>query len=123
MMTAAPAQLMREFIITETQSILPLSLYVFALALGPVIGGPLSETIGRYWIFMFGVFFGAVFSIGCATVHSFAGLCILRFLSGLFFSPTLAISGGTLNELWRPAQRGIPSTIFITTPLLGPGIG
>ncbi|KAJ4856730.1 major facilitator superfamily domain-containing protein [Trichoderma breve] len=122
-MTAAPEQLINEFGVTTTQSILPLSLYVFALALGPVIGGPLSETIGRYYIFMIGVLIGALFAIGCGTVQTFAGLCILRFLSGLFFAPTLAISGGTLNEIYKPEHRGIPSTFFITTPLLGPGFG
>ncbi|KAL7786494.1 major facilitator superfamily transporter [Trichoderma afarasin] len=122
-MTASPEQLISEFGVTTTQSILPLSLYVFALALGPVIGGPLSETIGRYYIFMVGVFVGALFAIGCGTVQTFAGLCILRFLSGLFFAPTLAISGGTLNEIYKPEHRGIPSTFFITTPLLGPGFG
>ncbi|KAL5084795.1 hypothetical protein Trisim1_011464 [Trichoderma cf. simile WF8] len=122
-MTASPEQLISEFGVTTTQSILPLSLYVFALALGPVIGGPLSETIGRYYIFMIGVLIGALFAIGCGTVQNFAGLCILRFLSGLFFAPTLAISGGTLNEIYKPEHRGIPSTFFITTPLLGPGFG
>ena len=123
MMTAAPAQLIEEFGVTTTQALLPLSLYVFALALGPVIGGPLSETIGRYYIFMVGVFIGALFTLGCGFVQTFAGLCILRFLAGLFFAPTLAISGGTLNETFRPAERGIPSTFFIATPLLGPGMG
>ncbi|KAL7941258.1 major facilitator superfamily transporter [Trichoderma barbatum] len=122
-MAAAPEQLIGEFGVTTTQSILPLSLYIFALALGPVIGGPLSETIGRYYIFMIGVFIGAIFAIGCGTVHTFAGLCILRFLCGLFYAPTLAISGGTLNEIYKPEHRGIPSTFFITTPLLGPGFG
>ncbi len=41
---------MEEFNVTNTQAILPLSLYVFALAFGPVISGPLSETIGRYYL-------------------------------------------------------------------------
>lgn len=122
-MTAAPAQLIEEFGVTTTQSLLPLSLYVFALALGPVVGGPLSETIGRYYVFMGGVFIGTLFTLGCGFVQTFPGLCILRFLAGLLFGPTLAIPAGTLNETFKPAERGIPSTFFITTPLLGPGIG
>lgn len=119
---AAHGQLMGEFGVTSTQAILPLSLYVFALGLGPVVGGPLSETIGRYFIFVVGGPLGALFTLGAGLTHSFAALCILRFLAGFCLAPSLAIASGTINETYKPVDRGLPSTFFILTPFLGPGI-
>ncbi len=113
---------MEEFGVTSTQAILPLSLYVFALAFGPVIGGPLSETIGRYPLYACGLPLGGLFTLGAGFTHSFAGLCILRFLAGTCFAPSLSVSSGLLNEIYLPEHRGIPSTLFVLTPFLGPGL-
>lgn len=121
-MSAAPPQLKAEFGVTTTQAILPLSLYVFALALGPVVGGPLSETVGRLPVYTGGLILGTLFTLGAGLTHSFAGLNILRFLAGFCFAPTLAIATGSLNEMYKPVERGLPSTFFILTPFLGPGI-
>ena len=114
---------MEEFNVTSTQAILPLSLYVFALAFGPVIGGPLSETVGRYYIFSVGLFAGSLFTLGSGFTNSFAALCVLRFLAGACFAPSLSVSSGVLNETYHPEHRAIPSTLFILTPFLGPGFG
>lgn len=121
-MAPATTQLQEEFGVDTTQSIAPLSLYVFALALGPVLGGPLSETVGRYYIFVGLGTLGALFTLGCGLVHNFAGLCILRFLAGFFFGPSLAVSAGMLNDVFPHTERGLPSACYILTPFLGPGI-
>ncbi|KAK3333840.1 major facilitator superfamily transporter [Cercophora scortea] len=120
--SAAHAQLMAEFGVTSTQAILPLSMYVFALALGPVVGGPLSETIGRYPVFLISIPLGALFTLGAALTPSFAGLCVCRFLAGFCFAPSLAISSGVLNEIYKPDRRCLPSTLYVLTPFLGPGL-
>lgn len=121
-MSAAIEQLRDEFGVTTTQAILPLSLYVFALGLGPVVGGPLSETVGRLPVYMGGLIGGTLFTLGAGLSHSFAGLNILRFLAGFCFAPSLAIATGTINEIYKPVKRGLPSTLFILTPFLGPGL-
>ena len=121
-MSAAVEQIEHEFDVTTTQAILPLSLYVFALGLGPVVGGPLSETVGRLPVYTGGLIGGTLFTLGAALTHSFAGLNILRFLAGFCLAPSLAISTGTINEMYKPVHRGLPSTLFIMTPFLGPGI-
>lgn len=113
---------MAEFSVSSTQAILPLSLYVFALALGPVVGGPLSETVGRYPVFALFTPVAGLFTLGAAQTSSFAALCLLRFLAGFFFAPCLAISAGLLNETFKKEERGLPSALFILTPFLGPGL-
>lgn len=114
---------MNEFDVSSTVALLPLSLYVFALGLGPVVGGPLSETVGRYPVYIGTVSFGTLFTLGAGLSPTFRGLCVFRFLAGFCYAPSLAIAGGTINETFRPVKRGIPSTIFILSPFLGPGLG
>ncbi|KOS44732.1 hypothetical protein ACN38_g4309 [Penicillium nordicum] len=122
-LSPAHSQFMEEFGVSDTVAILPLSLYVFALALGPVVGGPLSETVGRYPVYIGAIALGTLFTLGAGFCPTFAGLCVLRFLAGFCYAPTLAIAAGTLNETFKPVQRALPSAIFILTPFLGPGLG
>ncbi|KAH9231489.1 hypothetical protein K456DRAFT_1840674 [Colletotrichum gloeosporioides 23] len=119
----ARSQFMDEFNISGTAAFLPLSLYVLALGLGPVLGGPLSESAGRQAVHIIAVVFGGLFALGAGFTETFAGLCILRFLSGFFYGPVLAVGSGVLNETYLPVERGLPSTIFILSPFLGPGLG
>ena len=103
---------MEEFGVTSTQAILPLSLYVFALGLGPVIGSPLSETVGRLPVYAIGTPLGILFTLGVGFAKTFAGVNILRFLAGFCFAPSLAIATGTINETYQPAKRAVPSAIL-----------
>lgn len=58
--------------------------------------------------------------LACALVPNIAGLLILRFLSGFFGSPTVTISGGSLTDLWIPAERSVPLALFTAASFLGP---
>lgn len=122
-MSAARGQLMAEFNVSSTVALLPLTMYVLALGFGPVIGGPLSETIGRYPIYAASVPLGAFFTIGAGFVHNMGGLCFLRFMAGLCWGPVLAVAPGTLSETFTPKNRGPVSAVFILMPFLGPGCG
>ncbi|KAI3227171.1 hypothetical protein DTO012A7_6837 [Penicillium roqueforti] len=119
----AHSQFMEEFGVSSTVAISPMSLYVFALALGPIVGGPLSETVGRYPIYVGAITLGTLFTLGVGFCPTFSGLCVLRFLAGFCYAPTLAIAAGTINETFKPVHRALPSAIFILTPFLGPGLG
>ncbi|KAJ6036407.1 hypothetical protein N7540_000686 [Penicillium herquei] len=122
-LTPAHTDFMEQFNVGSTVAILPLSLYVLALGLGPVVGGPLSETVGRLPVFVGTTIVGGLFTLGIGFCKSFAGICILRFLAGFCLAPSLAISAGTINETFKQEHRAIPTTIFILMPFLGPGIG
>ncbi|SCN64008.1 related to mfs-multidrug-resistance transporter [Fusarium fujikuroi] len=104
-------------------ALLPLTLYVLALGFGPVIGGPLSETIGRYPIYAASIPLGALFTMGAGFVHNIGGLSFLRFMAGLCWAPVLAVAPGTLSETFTPKNRGPVSAVFILMPFLGPGLG
>lgn len=122
-MSPARTQLMIEFNVSSTVALLPLTLYVLALGFGPVIGGPLSETIGRYPIYAASIPLGALFTMGAGFVHNIGGLSFLRFMAGLCWAPVLAVAPGTLSETFTPKNRGPVSAVFILMPFLGPGLG
>lgn len=114
---------MEEFGVSSTVAILPLTLYVLALGFGPVVGGPLSETWGRYPVYVSSTPLGALFAVGAGFTHSFIALCLLRFFSGFCWAPVLATAAGSLADTFPPSTRGPASAIFIMMPFLGPGLG
>ncbi|KAH7114018.1 major facilitator superfamily domain-containing protein, partial [Dactylonectria macrodidyma] len=122
-MSSARNDLMIEFNVSSTVALLPLTMYVLSLGIGPVIGGPLSETIGRYTIYVASVPLGALFTIGAGFVHNMGALCFLRFMAGLCWGPVLAVAPGSLSETFTPKSRGPVSAVFILMPFLGPGLG
>ena len=113
----------QEFHVSRVIATLPLTLFVLALGIGPIIGGPLSETVGRHPVYAGSVPAGALFSLGAGFTHNFGALCFLRFMSGLCWSPALAVAAGSLSDLYAPSDRGLPSAIFLLLCFLGPGIG
>jgi MFS family permease len=107
----------------QSTVILTLTLYVIALAFGPIIGGPLSELLGRRWVYVGCVFTGALFIIGAAEASNFVSLCVFRFLAGFCWGPTMAIAVGSCSELFRPEKRGPVSAIVVLMGFFGPGLG
>lgn len=116
-------EIMIEFDVSRSVAILLVSLYVVAQGFGPVIGGPLSETVGRHPVYLFSLPLGALFTLGTGFTHNFAGLCILRFLTGMCWGPVLAVAPATIQETWPAETRGPSSALFILTAFLGPGLG
>ncbi|ONH65395.1 Multidrug resistance protein 1 [Cyberlindnera fabianii] len=98
----AKSYLMEEFNIGETAAVLPLSLFVYGYAIGPMVFSPLSEhpVIGRNFFYASTLFACCLVQIGSALVHNFAGLCILRFISGFLISPVLATGGASYADMF-----------------------
>lgn len=80
---------MKEFEVRSTVVILPLSLYVFTLALGLILGGPLSETIRRYPVYISSVLLGSIFTLCVSLSNTFSAVYVWRFLVRLCFAPPL----------------------------------
>lgn len=122
-MSPARIEFERDFHVSSTVALLPLSLYSLALGFGPVLGGPLSETIGRYPVYLWGTPLGALFTLGAGLSSSFAGICVHRFLAGFFWAPSLAVATGSIVETFKPQRRGQMVAFYILMPFLGPGCG
>lgn len=114
---------MDEFGVNGTAALLPLTLYVFALAFGPVVGGPLSETLGRLPVYQAMVPLGSLFTLGAGFATNFGALCFLRFAAGFFWAPTLSIAMGSIAETFVPKTRGPVMAVLVLIPFLGLGFG
>lgn len=60
---------------------------------------------------------------GSAGSTNVATLLILRFFAGTFGASPLVNSGGTIADLFMPAQRGLALTVYCVAPFLGPILG
>ena len=121
--TPAISSIMQEMRVSSTVAILPYSLYVLGLAFGPMIGSPLSESLGRRAVYLISIPIFALFTLSSGFSTSISSLCICRFFAGVFGSPGLSIGSATIADLWAPADRAIPMTAYITTPFLAPSLG
>lgn len=117
----SPAQedLTSYFNVSSEVGVLGLSLYVLGLALGPMTLAPLSEYYGRSYLYIipYGTFL--LFLLGTALVQNIEGFLILRFLSGLFASVTIANFGGTIADLWPRDQIGPAMSTFLWASVCG----
>jgi MFS family permease len=113
----------RDFHVGSTVALLPLSLYVLALGSGPVLAAPISETYGRYVVYLFSGPLGALFTMGAGFSQNIWTLCILRFFAGLTFSPALAIGAGSIADVNRAETRIVPTCFYILSLFLGPSLG
>jgi MFS family permease len=64
-----------------------------------------------------------VFVIPCAVAENMATLLVCRAIDGIAFSAPMTLVGGTLADMWRNEERGVPMAAFSAAPFTGPAIG
>jgi MFS family permease len=114
---------MKEFHVSQTASLLGVTLYVLGLAFGPVISAPISETFGRLIIYRVSLLVSMFFTLGVGFSHSFGSLLVCRFLAGFTGSSILAVGGGSNADLWPPKVRANATLCFLVAPFLGTALG
>ena len=139
----AEAGMIEEFNISPEAALVPFALFVIGYGVGPLVFGPLSEipvigrnavsaastletnelllTVPQVYASTFALFFALSFPT--AVVNSFAGLCVLRLLTGIFSSPAVTIAGATFSDMYTlmyvPYQLGW----WVFSAWGGPAIG
>jgi MFS family permease len=118
-------ELVVRFGISTELGISGLTFYMIGLALGPLLTGPLSEKIGRRWIYVISFPIGMLFNLGIGFAKNIRTILVLRFFVGFFCSPALAIASGTISDLWanKPEDLSFAIALFCLAPFLGPVIG
>lgn len=104
-------------------ALLPFSLFLLGLSLGPLIAGPASERFGRKPVYLIALPLFAAFTIGAGFSQTVAQLTVLRFLAGLFSSPGLSIGTGSLADVWSPDTRSIPVATYLVSVQSGASMG
>lgn len=112
-----------EFGNSRIVSTLGLSLFVLGLAIGPMLFGPLSEFYGRRPIYLVAWTMYTIWIIPQAVAPNMATMLVSRFLNGFSGSTFLAVSGGTVSDLFAREELQWPMAIFSVSPFIGPCIG
>lgn len=82
-----------------------------------------SELYGRQILWVVSHIAMVAFIGGSAGSKNVATLIVLRFFGGTFGGSPLVNSGGTIVDLFPPAQRGLAMTLYCVAPFLGPILG
>lgn len=84
---------------------------------------PLSEILGRRPIYASTLLIAVVFTIPGAVAKNIETLLVTRALAGIAFSAPMTLVGGTLADMWKPEERGVPMAAFSAAPFIGPAVG
>ena len=120
---AGVPEVARHFGVGQTAALVPLTVYVLGLGLGPIVSAPISETYGRRAVYL--LFFppSLLMTLGAGLSQSYASFVICRLLAGVLGSGCLAVGAGTNGDLFVHLQRATASALFLAAPFLGPALG
>ncbi|KAJ6784104.1 hypothetical protein PWT90_08582 [Aphanocladium album] len=106
---------------SDTQRVLPISVFLVGYVFGPLIWGPLSEHVGRRSLTLVTFTSFTLFTMGCALAPTWDALLVLRFFTGVFAASPIAIVAGILADVYGDArERGRAFGIFMVVTTLGP---
>ena len=115
----------KAFDVSSQQAALPLSLYVLAYGIGPLLFAPLSElpSVGRNPVYTVTFILFVILCVPTAMVDSFGGLLALRFFQGFFGSPCLANGGASMQDLYSDFNIPFAMTVWVSAAYCGPALG
>ncbi|KAK8178456.1 major facilitator superfamily domain-containing protein [Phyllosticta citribraziliensis] len=113
----------KEFGVSREVGFLAITLFVVGFGVGPMVFAPLSEIIGRRPIYASTLLIAVIFTIPDAVAKNTATLLVCRAIDGIAFSAPMTLVGGTLADLWKNEERGVPMAAFSAAPFVGPAVG
>ncbi|OAL36274.1 hypothetical protein AYO20_04432 [Fonsecaea nubica] len=150
--SSAIAVTSKEFHVSETVSLLGVSLYVLGFAVGPIVWGmffspcplrllssmslsscadlrvvvfegPLSEFKGRRLPLFSAFFVWTLLQIPVGVVNNLPALLVCRLLAGCFGASPQVLVGATYADFWEPAERGVATAVYSVAVYVGPTLG
>lgn len=107
--------IMDEFhVISSTQRVLPISVFLIGYVFGPLIWAPLSEHLGRRTLTYCTLTAFTIFTMACALAPNWPALLVFRLFCGVFASSPIAVVAGILADIYNdPITRGRAFAIFM----------
>jgi YNFM family putative membrane transporter len=109
----------REFNVSPAMASLPLSFSTVALALGMLVAGTLSETLGRRPVITSALFLTSILAILTFLSHSFESLLLLRLLQGVALAGVPSVAMAYLGEEMDVDSIGRAMGLYISGNALG----
>ena len=111
--------LSHEYSINAAQSSLILSVATGMMAIGLLITGPISDSIGRKPVMVTALFSAALCTIASAFMPSWEGVLLMRALIGLSLSGLAAVGMTYLSEEIHPEHIGLAMGLYIGGNAIG----
>lgn len=108
-----------EFNISPAMASLPLSFATIALAVGMLIAGTVSETLGRRRVMSVALFLTSLLAMATPISHSFESLLTLRLLQGLVLAGVPSVAMAYLGEEMDARSIGPAMGLYISGNALG----
>ncbi|KAJ7574299.1 MFS polyamine transporter [Mycena floridula] len=113
----------RDLHCTTFQATLGLSMYAFGFGSFPLLSASFSEEVGRQPLYIVsGTIFLCMYVVIAKASH-IQTVIAARFIQGSFGSTWATMVGGTIADIWKPHERGLPMSIFSVAALGGTGVG
>ncbi|MEI6209596.1 MAG: MFS transporter [Desulfuromonadales bacterium] len=109
----------REFSVSPAVASLPLSFSTVALALGMLIAGTVSETLGRKLLMTAALFLTALLALATYFCQSFESLLIVRLLQGLALAGVPSVAMAYLGDEMNAHSIGHAMGLYISGNALG----
>jgi DHA1 family bicyclomycin/chloramphenicol resistance-like MFS transporter len=85
---------------------LTLSAFLLGFAVGQFLYGPVSDTVGRRPVLLFGIGLFVVASVGCALAPSIGALVAARFVQALGASGPIVLARAIVRDLYEGPRAG-----------------
>ena len=109
----------REFGVSPAMASLPLSFSTIALALGMLVAGTLSETLGRRLVITVALFLTSILAVLTCFSHSFESLLLLRLMQGIALAGVPSVAMAYLGEEMDVNSIGPAMGLYISGNALG----
>lgn len=123
--SAASRPLAAAFGVTsEREMYLPVAVYLIGYIFGPIIFGPMSESLGRRISLLSAFFLYTVFTLACALAPNWPALLVFRFFVAIGASAPPTVLGGVFADLYPSLRsRGVAMLILAVATNVGPLTG
>ncbi|KAI8888865.1 MFS general substrate transporter [Backusella circina FSU 941] len=99
-----------------------IALFLLMNAIAPLFWAPLSEKIGRRWVYITAMALYTVCTIICGISTSLGLFFAFRILQAIFACVGQAVGGGTVSDIFEAHERGKAMSLYILGTILGPAI-
>ncbi|WBW75076.1 pyridoxamine/pyridoxine/pyridoxal transmembrane transporter [Schizosaccharomyces osmophilus] len=107
------SEVSEEWNLSSQTSLLGQSMFLLGVALGPLVLGPLSDLVGRKFVYIGSLLVYICFNVSCALAINYPQLVISMFILGAVGSTTLANVAGGVADLLRSEHSNWGMYMFI----------
>ncbi|KAF9237707.1 major facilitator superfamily domain-containing protein [Melanogaster broomeanus] len=115
--------MVQELHCTELQVTLGLGIYAVGFGVVPLVTSSFSEEVGRRPVYIFSSVMFTLTQVMLALAPNIEVVIVGRALGGIFGSSGATLVGGSIADIWKPEERGLPMSIFAFASSFSIGLG